>query len=179
MADPGTSLETNTTDHLIGDLERLREHLGIDRRLVWGGSWGVTLGLAYAQRHPHRVSEMVLASVTMTRPGDVHWLYHEAGRGRPERGVAGRRGGGRAGGCGIGAGHSTFATRVLLQPALHGVTLVPAAKAVTGAFRVATPAVSPGGRRRREAVGERGGGRSACGGGHPRRGGALFQDESR
>jgi cystathionine beta-lyase/cystathionine gamma-synthase len=54
---------------------------------------------------------------------------------------------------------STFATRVLLQPALHGVTLVPAAKAVAGAFRVATPAVSPGGRRRRDAVGERGGGR--------------------
>ena len=52
--------------------------------LVWGNSWGVTLGLAYAQRHPTRVSEMVLAAVTMTRPADIHWLYHEAGRFFPE-----------------------------------------------------------------------------------------------
>ncbi len=80
VADWSTDLRTNTTHHSIADIERLREHLGIDRWLVWGGSWGVTLGLAYAQRHPHRVSEMVLVSVTMTRPTDVHWLYHEAGR---------------------------------------------------------------------------------------------------
>jgi proline iminopeptidase len=52
-----TSLDANTTAHLIGDIERLREHLGIERWLVWGGSWGVTLGLAYAQRYPERVSE--------------------------------------------------------------------------------------------------------------------------
>jgi proline iminopeptidase len=58
----------------------LREHLGIERWLVWGGSWGVTLALAYAERHPQRVTEMVLVSVTMTRPSDVHWLYHEVGR---------------------------------------------------------------------------------------------------
>ena len=63
-----TDLSANTTDHLIADIERLREHLGINRWLVWGNSWGVTLGLAYAQRHPTRVSEMVLAAVTMTRP---------------------------------------------------------------------------------------------------------------
>jgi proline iminopeptidase len=56
------------------------EHLGIDRWLVWGGWWGVTLGLAYAQRHPERVTEMVLVSCTMTRPTDMHWLYHETGR---------------------------------------------------------------------------------------------------
>src|ERR1700729_3652944 len=89
-----TSLETNTTEHLIGDIEKLRVHLGIERWLVWGNSWGVTLGLAYAQRYPERVTEMVLASVTMTRPYDVHWLYHEtggssrtSGRGSPRPGV--------------------------------------------------------------------------------------------
>jgi proline iminopeptidase len=85
VADPSTSLETNTTDHLIGDIEKLREHLGIDRWLVWGRSWGVTLGVAYAERHPERVSEMVLVSGTLTRSSDVHWLYNEAGRFFPEQ----------------------------------------------------------------------------------------------
>jgi proline iminopeptidase len=84
-ADPSTSLDANTTWHLIGDIEKLREHLGIGRWLVWGGSWGVTLGLAYAQRYPGRVTEMVLVSCTMTRPSDVHWLYHETGRFFPEQ----------------------------------------------------------------------------------------------
>ena len=80
VADSTTDLTTNTTAHLIDDIERLREHLGIERWLIWGGSWGVTLGLAYAQQHPERVSEMVLTSVTMTRPSDVRWLYHDVGR---------------------------------------------------------------------------------------------------
>jgi proline iminopeptidase len=80
VSDPATDLATNTTDHLISDIERLREHLDIDRWLVSGASWGVTLGLAYAERHPDRVSEAVFISVTMTRTSDVHWLYHEAGR---------------------------------------------------------------------------------------------------
>jgi proline iminopeptidase len=84
-SDPSTDLSTNTTDHLIADIELLREHLGIGRWLVWGGSWGVTLALAYAQRHPARVSELVLLSVTMTRRSDVHWLYHEVGRYFPEQ----------------------------------------------------------------------------------------------
>jgi proline iminopeptidase len=85
VSDRAVSLEHNTTPHLIADIERLREHLGVDRWLVWGGSWGVTLALAYAQRFPERVSEMLLASVTMTRRSDVHWLYHEAGRFFPEQ----------------------------------------------------------------------------------------------
>jgi proline iminopeptidase len=76
----GTDLSTNTTQHLIDDIEALREHLDVDRWLVRGASWGVTLGLAYAEQHPDRVSEMVFASVTMTRPADIHWLYHEVGR---------------------------------------------------------------------------------------------------
>ena len=96
VADLGTSLDTNTTDHLIGDVEKLRVHLGIGRWLVWGGSWGVTLGLAYAQHYPERVTEMVLVSCTMTRPGDVHWLYHEAGRFFPEQWRRYADGGGNA-----------------------------------------------------------------------------------
>src|SRR5207248_4344077 len=80
-----TELSTNTTLHLIADIERLRGHLNIERWLVFGVSWGVTLGLAYAQTHPLRVGELVLASVTLTRPGDIHWLYHESGRFFPEQ----------------------------------------------------------------------------------------------
>ncbi|HEX2883551.1 MAG TPA: prolyl aminopeptidase [Candidatus Limnocylindria bacterium] len=83
-ADPMRALGDNTTHHLVADLERLRVHLGIDRWLVVGASWGVTLGLAYAERHPRRVSEMVLVSVTLTRPSDIRWLYHDAGRFFPE-----------------------------------------------------------------------------------------------
>lgn len=79
-----TDLAENTTHHLIADLERLREHLGIDRWLVWGGSWGVTLALAYAQRYPERVSEMILLSITMTRRADVRWFGRETGRFFPE-----------------------------------------------------------------------------------------------
>jgi proline iminopeptidase len=79
-ADPTVSLASNTTHHLIGDIELLREHLGIERWLVWGASWGATLALAYAERHPDRVTEIVLASVTLTRPADIHWLYHGVGR---------------------------------------------------------------------------------------------------
>jgi proline iminopeptidase len=79
-----TDLASNTTHHLIADIERLREHLGIERWLVWGGSWGVTLGLAYAERFPERVTEMILLSITNTRRSDVHWLAHETGRFFPE-----------------------------------------------------------------------------------------------
>jgi proline iminopeptidase len=96
LADPATPLVDNTTWHLVRDIERLRVHLGIDRWLVWGGSWGVTLALAYAQRHPERVTEMVLVSVTMTRPQDVHWLYHDVGLYFPEGWDRFRRGGGGA-----------------------------------------------------------------------------------
>jgi proline iminopeptidase len=82
--DWSTDLAANTTHHLVADIERLREHLGIERWLVWGASWGVTLALAYAERYPERVSEMVLLSITMSRPADVHWLAHETGRYFPE-----------------------------------------------------------------------------------------------
>jgi proline iminopeptidase len=76
-ADPAVSLENNTTWHLVADMERLREHLGIDRWLVFGGSWGSTLSLAYAQAHPGRVSELVLRGIFMLRPFELRWFYQE------------------------------------------------------------------------------------------------------
>ena len=79
-ADFDTELTANTTDHLIGDIERLREHLGVDRWLVWGGSWGSTLAFAYAERHPDRVSELVLVAITNTTPAEIDWLYGGLGR---------------------------------------------------------------------------------------------------
>jgi proline iminopeptidase len=83
-ADPDTSLAANTTHHLIADLEALREHLGIDRWLLFGGSWGSTLAFAYAQRHPQRVSEIVIVAVTTTRLQEVDWLYGGVSRYFPE-----------------------------------------------------------------------------------------------
>jgi proline iminopeptidase len=83
-ADPATDLGVNTTHHLVADMERLREHLGVQRWLLFGGSWGSTLALAYAERHPERVTEIVLASVTVTRRSDVDWLYRGVGRFFPE-----------------------------------------------------------------------------------------------
>lgn len=79
-SDRSVSLDPNTTDHLIADMERLREHLGIERWLLYGGSWGSTLILAYAERYPERVFEVVIVGVTMTRPEETDWLYHGVGR---------------------------------------------------------------------------------------------------
>ncbi|WP_329083198.1 MULTISPECIES: prolyl aminopeptidase [unclassified Streptosporangium] len=83
--DPATDLTANTTHHLVADMERLREHLGVDRWLLHGGSWGSTLMLAYAEAHPERVSEMVFTGVTMTRRYEIDWLYHGVGRFFPEQ----------------------------------------------------------------------------------------------
>ena len=77
-------MSANTTHHLLADMERLRAHLGIDRWLLSAGSWGTTLALAYAQRFPERVSELVLTSVTLSRKRDVDWLYHGVSRFFPE-----------------------------------------------------------------------------------------------
>lgn len=82
--DEGTSLEHNTTDHLVRDIEALRSHLRIDRWLVLGNSWGSTLGLVYGQQHPERVSEMVLLAVATTDREEIDWLYHGVGRLFPE-----------------------------------------------------------------------------------------------
>ncbi|GAA1767265.1 prolyl aminopeptidase [Streptomonospora arabica] len=83
-ADPGTDLGANTTGRLVADIERLRTHLGIDRWLVYGASWGSTLALAYAQAHPRSVRRMVLCGVTMTRRREVDWLFGGVGRFLPE-----------------------------------------------------------------------------------------------
>ena len=73
-------LPTNTTQHLIGDLDRLREHLNIDRWVMLGISWGTTLALAYAQRHPERIAALVLACVTNTTRREVEWITEGVGR---------------------------------------------------------------------------------------------------
>ncbi|WP_189223627.1 prolyl aminopeptidase [Saccharothrix coeruleofusca] len=72
----GADLSVNTTAHLVADIERLREHLGVEKWLVHGGSWGSTLALHYAQLFPHRVGEIVLIAVTTTRREEIDWLYH-------------------------------------------------------------------------------------------------------
>ena len=79
-SDADADLSTNTTDHLVADIERLRSHLGIDRWVVVGGSWGVTLALVYAQRHPERVLGMVLAAVTSGRWRETQWITRDMGR---------------------------------------------------------------------------------------------------
>ncbi|MDQ1012854.1 proline iminopeptidase [Streptomyces sp. V4I23] len=83
-SDPATDMGLNTTEHLIADMERLREHLGVERWLLFGGSWGSTLSLAYAERYPERVSEIVLVAVTSTRRYEIDWLYRGVGRFFPE-----------------------------------------------------------------------------------------------
>lgn len=72
---PYASLEANTTWHLVADMERLRQHMGVETWLVLGGSWGSTLAMAYAQTHPERVSELILRGVyTLTR-AELDWYY--------------------------------------------------------------------------------------------------------
>jgi proline iminopeptidase len=72
---PFASLEANTTWHLVADIERLREMAGHDRWLVFGGSWGSTLSLAYAETHPERVSELVLRGIFLGLQRESDWLY--------------------------------------------------------------------------------------------------------
>jgi proline iminopeptidase len=79
-SDPAADMSVNTTEHLLADMERLREQLGIERFLLFGGSWGSTLILAYAERHPDRVSEIVISSVTTGRRSEIDWLYRGVGR---------------------------------------------------------------------------------------------------
>lgn len=83
-SDNTADMSRNTTEHLIADLERLRTHLGVERWLMFGGSWGATLVLAYAQRHPERVTELILPSAMLVGPSTVDWLYRDLGRVFPE-----------------------------------------------------------------------------------------------
>ena len=74
---PHAELKDNTTWHLVNDIERIRTHLGIDRWQVFGGSWGSTLALAYAQTHPEQVTELVLRGIFMLRRWELEWFYQK------------------------------------------------------------------------------------------------------
>lgn len=119
--EPEADLSTNTTWHLVADLERLRRHLGVERWLVFGGSWGSTLALAYAQKHPERVSALVLRGVFTLRKRELDWYYEAGGAdmvwpGEWEKYVA-------AAGPGVGPGGYIQRYHELLtdpDPAVHG-----------------------------------------------------------
>jgi proline iminopeptidase len=83
-SDPNVDLSTNTTPHLLADIELLRGHLGIERWLVLGGSWGSTLALAYAEQHSTQVTEMVLFSVVTTTAWEIDWITRGVGVFFPE-----------------------------------------------------------------------------------------------
>ena len=72
---PHANLEANTTWHLVADIERLREMCGVAKWMVFGGSWGSTLSLAYAQTHPERVTELVLRGIFLFGQSELDWLY--------------------------------------------------------------------------------------------------------
>ena len=74
---PHAELEGNTTQSLVADMERIREQLGIERWVVFGGSWGSTLALVYAETHPERVLALILRGVFLCRPHEIHWFYQE------------------------------------------------------------------------------------------------------
>ncbi|ROO23891.1 prolyl aminopeptidase [Salinisphaera orenii] len=74
---PHADLVDNTTQHLVADIERLRQHLAVDRWQVFGGSWGSTLALAYAEAHPQRVTELVLRGIFMLRRAEMLWFYQQ------------------------------------------------------------------------------------------------------
>jgi proline iminopeptidase len=78
---PHAELQGNTTGALVADIEAIRKHLGIGRWLVFGGSWGSTLALAYGQAHPRRVTGLILRGIFLCREREIHWFYQEgAGR---------------------------------------------------------------------------------------------------
>jgi len=79
---PYAELEGNTTQNLVSDIELIREHLGIEQWVVFGGSWGSTLGLVYAETHPERVLGLILRGIFLCRPRDIQWFYEEGGAGR-------------------------------------------------------------------------------------------------
>lgn len=79
---PFADLEDNTTRDLVADIEKIREHLGIRRWVVFGGSWGSTLALAYAEAHPERVLALVLRGIFLGRPEEIRWFYEEGGASR-------------------------------------------------------------------------------------------------
>src|SRR4029450_492414 len=85
---PTASLVDNTTQHLVDDLERLRDSLAIERWVVFGGSWGSTLALAYAQAHPQRVLGLVLRGIFLASQREIDWFMHGIANVFPEAGPA-------------------------------------------------------------------------------------------
>ncbi len=81
---PFAEVTNNSTPHLVADLERLREYLGISRWLLFGGSWGSTLALAYGQAHPQRCLGFVLRGVFLGRPMEIDWFFNGARHLQPE-----------------------------------------------------------------------------------------------
>ena len=75
VSEPDADLSVNTTWHLVADIERLREHLGIERWQVLGGSWGSALALAYAEKHPERVTELIVRGIFTLRRDELDWFY--------------------------------------------------------------------------------------------------------
>ncbi len=83
---PHAEIRENTTPHLVSDMERVREAAGVERWLVFGGSWGSTLGLAYSQAHPDRVTGLILRGIFLCRNDEIHWFYQDgASRIFPDR----------------------------------------------------------------------------------------------
>jgi proline iminopeptidase len=74
---PHAEIAGNDTQALVADMERIREHLGIERWLLFGGSWGSTLALVYAETHPERVLGMVVRGIFLCRREEIHWFYQE------------------------------------------------------------------------------------------------------
>ncbi len=74
---PLAELESNTTAHLVDDMEKVRHFLGIDRWMLFGGSWGSTLSLVYAETYPENVLGLVLRGIFLCRPRDIHWFYQD------------------------------------------------------------------------------------------------------
>ncbi|APR75352.1 Proline iminopeptidase [Minicystis rosea] len=107
-SDPSVDMAHNTTPHLLRDMKLLRRHLGVSRWLLFGGSWGATLTLAYAERHPEHVSEIVMPSVTMTRRSEIDWLYR------------GWRGSSRRHGSGFARGFRSRSAKVIWSRPMRG-----------------------------------------------------------
>ena len=76
---PSAAVAGNTTPDLVADMERLRKYADIDRWMVFGGSWGSTLGLAYAEAHPERVTDLILRGIFLGRQAEIDWLYTSSG----------------------------------------------------------------------------------------------------
>lgn len=74
---PHASLDNNTTQALVSDIEAIRQYLGIEKWILFGGSWGSTLSLVYAQAHPERVMALILRGIFLVRPEDIHWFYQQ------------------------------------------------------------------------------------------------------